>query len=193
MDHNRDFLEQQSDHFLLHLVKHDNERAFIVIYDRYKEIIFNAVFSILKEKSAALDVLQDIFCWLWEHRKDIEIDSLKHYLLAAGRFKALNNIKKTKAYIDYALLQENTWENLNTSYESPEKVLLNKELLAFMNDAINVLPPKCRRIFLLRRMYGFSVKQIADELQLSIKTVENQVTVALRRLRETFGAFKIFF
>ncbi|PSL42892.1 RNA polymerase sigma factor (sigma-70 family) [Chitinophaga niastensis] len=81
---------------LLHLLKEGNVLAFDTIYTRYWPELFKHAFYILRNQEEAMDVIQEVFTWLWQHRSEVQIISLKHYLKAATRFKIANYIRAGK-------------------------------------------------------------------------------------------------
>lgn len=126
---------------------------------------------------------QEVFLYIWEKRGNIEIQTtLKTYLYSAVKNKCLNYIKlelpkqQSMADISEVLLSVNT-----PKQDEGE----NEKLKKYIQSAIDALPKKCRRIFLLSRNAGMTYEEIAEELDLSKKTVENQMGIALRKLRES--------
>lgn len=178
-----------SDQELLKLLSQDNRQAFDMLYSRYWEDMYKAAFFILRDRDACEDIVQDIFVWLWEHRQDIEIHSLKSYLKAAVKFKVAN-------YIRSGNIRESFFDEIERfvpSALSPtsEEYTEVKEFNAIIQLAISHLPDKCREIFKLSREEHLSNLEIAKRLSISVKTVENQMTIALRRIRSAVEPYMI--
>lgn len=135
------------------------------------------------------DILQDVFVWLWEHRQSANITSPKAYLRAAVKFKVANWFRsgRIRENILNALSQEQAQNRPVTPDEQAELSELNR----IIQKAIDTLPEKCREIYLLKRRENLSNQQIADTLQVSIKTVENQITIAQNKIRAALGLYLV--
>lgn len=140
--------------------------------------------TIVGNISVSEEIVSDIFTEIWEKRTQIEFNSsIKAYLYKSVYNRCINYIKHVKVentYVNYLLKNES--KNLFSempSYAYDEKVM-NKEI----KTAIDNLPEQCRNIFLLSRVQNKKYHEIAAILELSPKTVENQMTIALRKLRE---------
>lgn len=128
----------------------------------------------------AKEIVQDFFVHLFQNRESIVIStSLKSYLFRAVRNRSLNYIRKNKSnrhhLEQYSAGQEST--------EDLEAKILETELEHRIFKIVNDLPPQCRKIFTLSRVNGLSNKEIAGQLQISIRTVETQISNALKTLR----------
>lgn len=178
-----------ADSELLVLLSQDDKAAFDALYSRHWPALYKNAYFILKDQDACKDVVQDIFVWLWEHRKRLAVDSLKSYLKAAVKFKVANYIRSEN-------IRKSFFEAL-TRFASPallptaEEIAEIKEMNAIIQQAISELPIKCREIFKLKREEHLSNKEIARRLSISIKTVESQMTIALRRIRNTIEPYMI--
>ncbi|KIC93455.1 RNA polymerase sigma-70 factor [Flavihumibacter solisilvae] len=139
-------------------------------------------FTMVKDESTAEEMVQNVFCKLWEKREKLDIrNSATAYLYRAVYNECLNHLKHRKvkaAYVAYASTRPASDNN-----PASGKIQLN-ELESRLNAAINELPEQCRTIFQMSRFQELRYQEIADSLGLSIKTVENQMGKALRVLRE---------
>lgn len=154
-------------------------KAFKELYDCYCAPLLQVALAIARHREMAEEIVADVFIAVWRHRKDLrEITNLKWYLYAATRNIALNHLRK------YA--HHKTWHLDEASlpeYEiNPEAQLISNEMMQHINVAINALPPQCRLIFKLVKEDGLKYREVADLLNISIKTVENQVGIALKKL-----------
>lgn len=148
--------------------------------------MYTAAFYVLQDKEVCMDVVQDVFLWLWEHRQTVQIESPKAYLKAAVKFKIANYIRNGK-------VKDKVIDNLCRQQQAPvtTDTLELKELSRMVQQVVLELPEKCREIYLLSRQEQLSNKEIAEKLGLSVKTVENQMSIALRRIRRVVEAFML--
>lgn len=170
-----------TDHDLVKLLAQDDQLAFEQLYTRYWAPLYQSAFFILRDRDACKDIVQDVFAWLWEHRHSLQVESVKAYLKAAVKFKIAN-------YIRSGRVRQSFFEELAAFTPSllppgAEELAEVRELQTIIAQAIVKLPAKCQEIFRLSREERLTNQEIADRLGLSVKTVENQMTIALRRLR----------
>lgn len=164
---------------LIDALRAGNQAAFDEIYQRHWGGMFRSAYALLKDRDASMDILQEIFIWLWQHREHIEIvSSLKTYLSASVYYKAANYIRQGK-------IRRAFFEELKTVRieETEEDQLEIKELKSLIRQHTSRLPEKCRQVYYLSRNEQLTNKEIAEKMGISVKTVENQMTIALRRLR----------
>ena len=171
------------------LLSQDNEEAFDALYTRHWEDLYKSAFFILRDQDASKDIVQDIFIWIWEHRNNLEIQTLKSYLKAAVKFKVANYIRSGN--IRDSFFDELTGNQSLSSLPSSEEMAEIKELKYIIQKAIDDLPEKCREIFRLSRDERLSNQEIANRLGISVKTVESQMTIALRRIRTTIEPYML--
>lgn len=166
------------DQELLDLLKSGDVPAFDTIYHRYWSLLYQHAYYILKDKETCNDAIQDVFVWLWQHREEVQAVSLKSYLKAAVRFKIANYIRAGK-------IRDSFFDELQG--REPGSTIIDelavKELKAVISQAEGTLPEKCREIYNLSRYEHLSNAEIALRLNISVKTVENQMTIALKRIR----------
>jgi len=146
------------------------------VFNQYYSDLCRHALYYLGDEGESENVVQEVFVQLWKkHRNILENqEGIRSYLYTAVRNRALNAIRDVKAHSEEEV--EHRAGDLRTELEE-------KELLARVTELVRELPPKCRHIFLLSRSKGYSNKQIAEELDISVKTVENQMTKALKLLR----------
>jgi RNA polymerase sigma-70 factor (ECF subfamily) len=160
-------------------VSQDDEAAFTELYNRFWQKLFTIAYNRLNEIQPAEDVVHDVFAGLWANRNKIQIHLLENYLACAAKYAVLNRIKiraKERA------LQKASFQT--PVVELPAEASLHyKRILEIVKTEVEKLPEKCRLIFKYSRDEGKPVKQIAKELNLSPKTVENQLGKAIRHLR----------
>ena len=172
-----------SDHELFLLLSRDDHESFEAIYTRYWEQLFTSAYIILRDHNSSKDVVQDIFIWLWEKRANVKIGSIAAYLKAAVRFKIANLIRGDRIRESFYTEVIEFKSNLAPT---PSQLAEVKEMQEIIQQAVNQLPRQCRTIYQLRRERQLSNQEIAEHLGLSLKTVENQITIAQKRIRESF-------
>jgi RNA polymerase sigma-70 factor (ECF subfamily) len=182
-------LRQYTDTKLLELLAQDNRDAFDALYDRYWELLFLAAFRRLKDKEQCRDIIQDVFIDLWCRRGQVVINNVKAYLLTAVRFQVYKLVAKEKAGPAFFEL----YETIAASTFGAEGALLEKEFMEHVKVWIDELPEKKRTIFLLHTQHDRSTKEIAHELSLSQKTVQNQLGSTISRLRLHIASFFMMF
>lgn len=172
--------ELSADHFF-ELIRTKPEEALQSLYASYYSVLCNQVYVLLKDKEAAEDIVQEVISDLWL-KKDIIViqQTVFPYLKRACRNRALNYIRDHKKWENESeemlLIFDN---NINKDVE-----LETQELQKVITLTIAQLPEKCRIVFSLSRFEDMTYQDIADHLQISIKTVENHISKALKILRE---------
>ena len=172
-----------SDMQLIGRLKADDEAALTMIYRRYWQSLFKAAYNILKDRQACEDIIQELFIKLWDCRAEVEISiSLKAYLYASVRYGVYRQIRTGSVKSE---IFDDLIERLHTP--ATHNSIEHKELLLQINQVIDTLPEKCREVYKLSREECLSHKEIALQLNISTKTVENHLTKALRELRGSLG------
>jgi len=162
-----------------------SESAFHEVYAIFWKRLYAMAFSRLNDRQEAEDVVHDVFVSLWTNRDKVNIRLIENYLFVAVKNRVLTQIRKKileRNYLD-------TVADEGLVYPHPESALHNKQVLEELQYEIENLPDKCRLIFKYSRNEGMQVKQIAERLEISPKTVENQLNKALKRLRFAVRTF----
>lgn len=167
---------------LLALIKKDDLAAFEIIYNKYWSKLYLSAYNILRDKHESEDVVQEILVNLWAKRATLNIMSLNAYLYSSIRYKIFKIIKSGKVMSEF--FEE--VEKLNIENEA-ESLMLEKDIARLLDQKVAQLPEKCRKIFILSRKEHLSTKEIAERLGVSPKTVENQITIAIKKLRPIAG------
>lgn len=165
------------------------EEAFAYVFRMYYSPLLNYAGRILKDVEAANDVVQECFCRLYERRRELRKElQVRPYLYKSVYNACMDAIKHQKVESNY-INQELLDFYFSKVVETPEaeQALLDEDLKGAIQDAINKLPERCREIFVLSKVDGLSNKQIAEQLNISMKTVEAQMTTAFVRLRKELG------
>ncbi|WP_353720262.1 sigma-70 family RNA polymerase sigma factor [Dyadobacter sp. 676] len=189
--------DQFCDQELFGLIKTGDQRAFTALYRRHWQSMFNAAYKRLQCKALSQDMVQNIFIDLWERRGLVEVSNVQAYLHTAIRFQVF---KQTAREGRNAHLLAAFEANL-AAIGSADEVVLEEEVHRLLALWIEALPEKRREIFLLHCFEGRSTAEIADQLDISRKTVQNQLNNATTELRSKFDkilcidliVFSIFF
>jgi RNA polymerase sigma-70 factor (ECF subfamily) len=176
MSHDKEY-QLWPDARLLEHLRLDDRKAFDILYHKYSSKLFYAAYNLFRDKDVCEDLVQELFIDLWTKRNQLNITSLEGYLKVAIRHKVLYYIRSQKASVDISVI-----ETLVEKYSADSKVFQN-DIAHLLEDGVAQLPEKCREIFTLSRKEYLTNKEIASRLNISIKTVENQITIALRYLR----------
>ena len=162
---------------LLNLLRLDDRKAFEVLYNKYSGKVYQAAYNLFRDKDVCEDLVQELFIDLWIKRNKLNVSSLEWYLKIAIKNRVLMYIRTKRATLDLSAIAM-----LTEKYTTDSKLMQN-DISAILKNNIDLLPEKCRQIFTLSRQEYLSNKEIASRLNISIKTVENQITIALRYLR----------
>ncbi len=159
------------------------------IFQAHYGLVCQTTYRFVRDKSQAEDLAQEVFFKFWEKRQQIHIQSsLPAYLKMMATNEALQWLRKQRHYED-----ESGLETISENTPDGMEQLKAKELSTTLSKAIDQLPPKCRAIFQMSRQEGLTYKQIAEKLDISIKTVENQMSKALKDLKYYLRDFLTIF
>ena len=174
--------EQTPDSVLWKEVQENNSKAFALLFKRYWSAAFTSAFVYLKDKGACADLVQDIFLSIWEKRHHLAIDSFKPYLQASARYHVYR-FMRAKKISPMFYTDDFSKMTLETAFmiQSPE--VSTFELQKEIDQFLVKLPKRCQEIFCLSRRENLSNDEIAARLEISKRTVENQLTYALREIR----------
>lgn len=171
-----------TDQELWHAVEQDDSKAFAVLYNRYWHKLFKTAEYYLKHADSAETIVHDVFVVLWRRRKHLKIESFADYIHVTARYHIFKVLKAQKLspieYIEsYETVEKE--ETLNTADEKLSYIDFEINL----RESLKPLPQRCREIFWLSRIDHLSNDEIAAKFGISKRTVENQITHALKHLR----------
>jgi RNA polymerase sigma-70 factor, ECF subfamily len=178
--------------YLLKKLNEGDIGAFELIFKMHYANLCRYLLMLFKNQSVIDHIAQDVFVYIWENRETITIKtSIRSYLYSAGRYKAINQIRNLKRHEQI----EESFAVKEFSENTTERMVELKDLDRIVNDAIKSLPARCQQIFRLSRDQDLSYKEIAQMLDLSVNTVENQMSIALKKLRGILRPFylQLFF
>ncbi|MET6998642.1 RNA polymerase sigma factor [Chitinophaga defluvii] len=163
----------------LHELLAENEQAFIeALFKAYFPMVCKTIYRLVQDAPVAEDLAQELFIKIWNKRNSLQDIYFKAYLHKSAINMALDYLDKTRRKGQHTPLDETMV--LVQSAHSGQNIQQTK---IHIQEAINRLPEKCREIFILSRYEEMSYREIADTLNISVKTVENQVITALKKLR----------
>jgi RNA polymerase sigma-70 factor, ECF subfamily len=167
--------------FLINRLRKGEEIAYEMLFKEYYKVLTIFANKYLRDIEASKELVQELFVHLYERRESLDINSsLKSYLFRSVHNRCLNIINAQKIHNKYA-------EHINYTRQIAQNTLDDEvnssELENALYKAIGDLPPKCQTIFKLNRFEGLSNAEIAEKLTLSKRTVETQISKALKILR----------
>jgi RNA polymerase sigma-70 factor (family 1) len=174
--------KQHSDEELLRSLRNDDESAFSEIYQRYSPVLFKTAYNILKHRSGAEDVVQEIFISLWNKRTNHNIQSLGGYLNQSTWYYALRIYREGKR--DAQFQQRLADVSQLISIEDPAAY---RDLQSILQKIIAQLPPEHQLIYKFSREQNMTYREIAQHLGISVKTVEKKMSDALKHIRLSMG------
>ncbi|MBN4073152.1 RNA polymerase sigma-70 factor [Crocinitomix catalasitica] len=149
-------------------------------FREHHQRLANVAYNITRDKDAAKDVVQDVFLKIWQRKNSFEKDFFSSgYLYKSVVNTSLNFLEKNKKTVK---IQSSVSHRIASTEELPDSKIVGKELEKEVDLAIDNLPPKCKTIFVLSRFEGLKYNEIAQQLEISPKTVENQMSIALKKL-----------
>ncbi len=170
------------DILLLQLIKKDDEKAFRHLFDTYFVSLCRFMLLYVKDKQEVEEIALTIFMNLWENRATLELKiSFKAYLFQAARNRCLNALRDEKNTVSVE-------ESEDCAYElAADASLEMEELNHLIEEAVCALSDKCQQVYRKSREEGKTNQEIADEMDISVKTVEAQITKALKHIKKFLG------
>ena len=167
---------------LVYLMKAGNSFAFEKLYFNYSKKLYNFAFNILKSKEDAEGIVQNVFTKIWEIRSEINTElSFGGYIFRIAKNMMLNQLRKKiieKEYLNYLLTMP---EDTSLPVEQEINFL---ELNLEIERIINELPEKRREILRLSRHEGLTYREIAEKMNISVNTVNTQISKSLEHIRD---------
>ncbi len=151
------------------------KKEFELLFKQIYKKLYSISFRITKNQAATEDIIQDIFLNAWEQNPT----SIENYLVKSAYNRSLNYLRDNKKHLDFNdLARTNDLLNIEHDSNLVDYALLNDVI----EQSIEQLPPRCRTIFVLCRFEGLKYKEISELLNISVKTVENQMGIAIKKL-----------
>ena len=163
---------------------YDDVIAYKELFLLYHSRLINFSSSITKSKESAEEVVSDVFLKIWTNRSSLSrIENFHLYIYIVTKNQSINYLIKQKKEPYFSL--DETVVEFNSFYLDPEQLMITAEMFHRIREAIQDLPPKCKMIFKLIKEDGLKYREVAELLNLSIKTIENQMTIALRKIGQS--------
>ena len=181
-----DILPKEEEQWLQGL-RRGEEQALQKLFHHYYHYLVVTAYNILQDDQRAKDLVQDVFFHLWTKREELNIDrNLKAYLRRSVVNRSIDELRKRKR-----IHWQGEWNDdaAGASSAQAEEELAVEDLRTAIHQAIDGLPERCKIIFSLSRFEHFSNQQIAEQLEISIKTVENQMGSAIKQLKSDLAEF----
>lgn len=171
--------------FLLSGLKAGEEAVFRLLFDKYYKPLVVFANRLLSDPDLSRSVVQDVFVMLYDKREDLNIHTnLRSHLFQTVRNRCLNIIKHDKMKREH---HQRIFDS-SSETEEPQQTLEYAELEKCIDVAVNDLPDQCRKIFKMSRYEGVTNQEIAEQLNISKRTVETQISKALKRIREELAS-----
>jgi RNA polymerase sigma-70 factor (ECF subfamily) len=179
---------ERSDLLVIEQIRAGDESAFDALFTDWYGKLQAYAFAVLQNEAQAEEVVQTVFCRIWEKRRQWQVHtSMKAYLYGSVYHQCMDGLRRhkhVKKYQRHVLLTNTEGQAAPASGKAELK-----ELEAKLQYALSQLPDQCRAIFQLSRFGGLKYREIAEQLEISVKTVEAQVCKALKHLRNELTDF----
>lgn len=174
--------EQEVRRYLRQMKDEDSQQAFRGFYDLTYDRLFRIAYYYVKHDEWTQEIVLDVFMKLWEQRAKLpEVNNIEDYCFILTKNASLNYLEKENRH---ATLSADQLPEPSDQADSPEETLISEELFARYVKALDRLPERCREVFVRIREEKQSYAQVADELDISVKTVDAQLQKATTRLKE---------
>ena len=174
---------------LLKRIRKGDVKAFDLIFEEYSQRLYGFAFSMLKNHEDAREIVQETFLKVWNKRKEINTNySFKSYLFSISYNIIIDLLRKKSNDSKY---QKYLKDHFNVALSGTDEQVNFNELQENLTQLLEKLPEKRRAIYKMSREEGFSHKEIAEKMGISIKTVENQINLSLKFLKENLGTDKL--
>ncbi|MEL5894812.1 RNA polymerase sigma-70 factor [Bacteroides sp. GD17] len=175
--------EQEVRRYLRQMKEENSEQAFHGFYDLCYDRLFRIAYYFVKHEEWAQEIVLDVFMRLWEQRAKLpEVKNIEDYCFILTKNASLNYLEKENRH---ATLSTEQLPEPTDRADSPEDTLISEELFARYVKALDRLPERCREVFIRIREEKQSYAQVAEELDISVKTVDAQLQKAVTRLKES--------
>lgn len=173
---------------LLDGLRKGDRRAFERIYNDMADRLMRYVYARISSREASEDIVHEIFVSLWARRRDLQLEAtLESWLFSAAKFQVLKYIRSKNVRRKYAA---DLVSFVATRYENnPEKLMELADLRKLIESSLSELPERCQKAFRMSRYEHRSIQDIAEEMGISTRTVENYITKALKHLRGSVHAY----
>lgn len=174
--------EQEVSRYLRQMKDEDSQQAFRRFYELTYDRLFRIAYYYVKHDEWVQEIVLDVFMKLWEQRAKLpEMNNIEDYCFILTKNASLNYLEKENRH---AMLSADQLPEPSDQADSPEETLISEELFARYVKTLDRLPERCREVFIRVREERQSYAQVAEELDISVKTVDAQLQKAVTRLKE---------
>lgn len=168
------------------LATYDDESAYREIFICFYKPLQQFAFSFVKSRELAEEIVSDVFLKIWLNRSDLQqVENLKVYLYVSIKNTSLKYLLKQHRQV--AISIDELEVELESFSRTPEEIMLTAEMLNKIKESVNSLPPRCKIIFKLIKEDGLKYKEVAEILNISIKTIDNQLAIALKKISKALS------
>ena len=165
----------------------DDQQSFRILFHHFSGRLTAFAYSMLGTKEAATEVVDDVWVRIWKNRINLpQIENLRVYLYTATKNAALNYLsRKAKAMIT------EPFNDINVQLRDehcPEQQMITEEIFSKIHEAVQALPPRAKIIFKLVREDGLKYREVAEILKISENTVDAQMVIAVKKIKEAVGS-----
>lgn len=164
----------------------NDQEAFREFYNHFFLILLRFTFSLTRSKEVAEEITNDVFLHCWQKRHALrDLKNPQVYLFVMAKNRVIDHRRRHALSRHLTIPAEDA---LQVSFTSdPEQLLITAEMMLRMEAEIMQLPPKCRMVYIMVKQYGLKYKEVAVLMHLSVKTVENQLAIAVKRLTQALS------
>ncbi|MHA4893345.1 RNA polymerase sigma factor [Pedobacter sp. PWIIR3] len=177
------FDSDAGDDIIWEAIQNSDERAFKLIFNRFLPTLLATAGHYLNDESTCENIVQDIFLNIWLRRESLDIKDFKSYFKACTRYEVYKVLHQRRKSNKIVFTDEPLENQITYSVNDGEENIGVVELKSQINRYLESLPKRCKEIFLLSRQENLSNTEIAARLDISKRSVENQITAALHHLR----------
>lgn len=174
----------QSSRLVHRIALYDDAIAYKELFLLYYTPLVQFSTLITRCRESAEEVVSDVFLKVWDHRSSLtRVENFHLYIYVATKNLSINSLQKSKRAASFSL--EDVQVEFKSIYLDPEQLMITSEMFKRLRDAVAELPPRCQLIFKLVKEDGLRHREVAELLNLSLKTVENQMTIALKKIGQS--------
>lgn len=162
----------------------NDQQAYKTLYLHFQPWLYQFAYSFIKSHELAEEIVSDVFIRIWQKRAQLQhVENLRLYLYVSTKNYALNYLQKIRRNKVFNLDELSV--EITSIHANPEQLLITKEMHDRVSLAVNQLPLRCKMIFKLVKEDGLKYREVAELLGISVKTVEAQITLAVKKLGNT--------
>lgn len=160
---------------------YDDETAYKELFCLFYKPLLRFAYTFCHSHEMAEEIVSDVFISIWQRRAHLEdINNIKVYLYISTKNMALKYLLKQQKQVSITI--DDLQVELESQYNNPEQLMMTAEMLARVEQAITHLPPRCKLVFKLIKEDGLRYKEVAEILGISVKTIDNQLAIALGKI-----------